>query len=69
MPMHRLSDELPAWIDEPTVRAIENAARQARARGRDGASDAWEAAWMRHPALPTTIVIEAIAIVLRRAGL
>ena len=69
MPMHRLPDELPAWIGEATVRAIEEAAQRARARGRDGAAEAWEAAWMRHPALPATAVTEAVAVVLRRAGL
>lgn len=69
MPLDHSPDELPAWIAEATLRAVEQAARHARACGRDSAAAAREAVWMRHPALPATMVADAVSIVLRRLAL
>ncbi|MDB5415315.1 MAG: hypothetical protein JWR10_3650 [Rubritepida sp.] len=55
---------VPDWLQPSTVAAMRNAEQHARARGRDGAAEAWEVAWGHHPALPATMINEAVAAVL-----
>lgn len=56
--------KIPDWMNARTVAAMRAAERQARARGRDGAGDAWEVAQGHYPALPATMILEAVAAVL-----
>lgn len=56
--------KIPEWMNANTVASMRAAERQARARGRDGAGEAWEIARALHPALPTTMILEAVACVL-----
>lgn len=55
---------IPEWMDARTVAAMRAAERQARARGRDGAGEAWDVARGHHPALPSTMILDAVAAVL-----
>ena len=56
--------KIPEWMDARTVAAMRAAERRGRAQGRDGSGDAWEVAAGHHPALPTTMIMEAVAAVL-----
>ena len=56
--------KIPDWMNARTVAAMRAAERQARARGRDGAGDAWEVAQGHYPALPATMILQAVAAVL-----
>ena len=56
--------KIPEWMNASTVAAMRAAERQARAKGGDGAGDAWEVAQGHHPAMPATLILEAVAAVL-----
>lgn len=55
---------IPEWMNAGTVAAMRAAERQARVRGRDGAGDAWDVAQGHFPAMPATMILEAVAAVL-----
>jgi hypothetical protein len=55
---------IPSWMSASTVAAMRAAEKRARARGRDGAGEAWEVAWGHHPSMSPAAIAEATAAVL-----
>lgn len=57
---------VPIGFTPPTLAAVMAAACAARADGRDPAQAAREAAWGQHPALPASLIGDAVEFVLAR---
>lgn len=57
---------VPAGFTPATLEAVIHAARAARAAGRDPAAVARDVAWGQHPALPASLISDAVQHVLAR---
>jgi len=57
---------IPAGFTAVTLEGVISAARAARAAGRDPAAVARDAAWGQHPALPASLISDAVQHVLAR---
>jgi hypothetical protein len=62
-----MSEDLPAWLTEATLLAMQAAQDRSRAAGRRQVAEAVRLAALAHcPALPASMIAEAVELVLRR---